>query len=155
MGVIRERTQKEIMDYIRIHSKDGKLTQSLLDIAEQIGYSNATIHRALKSLEEKGMIEISAPEKPTEPNTIIYKGEKNDIDELLSQGVKLSDELQNISERLQEYIHEVTIVTSKLKEQNEKAQFNQDRVINIVDVPESNMQIITLRKDGEGESQPQ
>lgn len=146
MSSVRERTQKEIMDYIRIHSKDGKLTKSLIDIAEDIGYSNATIHRALKALEEKGLIEINTSDKPTEPNTIIYKGDKNEIDEILAQGVKLSEEIKTLGKKVDEYLSEINWLIRKLQKEVEEKDSIKNRIVHIQDIPDSDLQIITVRK---------
>lgn len=146
MSSVRERTQKEIMDYIRIHSKDGKLTKSLLDIAEDIGYSNTTIHRALKALEEKGLIEINTPDKPTEPNTIIYKGDKNEIDEILAQGAKLSEEIKTLGKKVDEYVNEMNWLIRKLQKELEEKDSLKNRIVHVQDIPDSDLQIITVRK---------
>lgn len=120
MSSVRKRTQKEIVDYIRTHSKDGKLTKSLLDIAKDIGYSNATIHRGLHALQENGVIEIATAEKPTEPNTILYKGSQNEIDDLLTKGVQLAEQVEVLGKNVNEFLTELTWQIRKMQSDNEE-----------------------------------
>jgi DNA-binding PadR family transcriptional regulator len=141
---VRERTQKEIIDYIRTHSKDGKLTKSLLDIGKDMGYSNATIHRALHALEDNGVIEIAQSNKPTEPNTILYKGSHNDVDELLAKGVQLSEDVENLGNRVNDFLSEATWLFRKLQKTSEDSL--EDRIIHVQDIPDSEVQILTVRK---------
>lgn len=146
MSSVHGRTQKDIVDYIRTHSKDGKLTKSLLAIAKDIGYSNATIHRTLQSLQEKGVIEITPSEKPTEPNTILYKGsEQNEIDEFLAKGVQLSEEVEGLGNRIHDFLQEANLLMRKLHQQVEENSLD-NRILHTQDVPGADIQILTVRK---------
>lgn len=117
MNSVREETQQKIAEYIKIYSQDGKLTQSLMDIGEVLGYSNATIHRGLQALEEKGLIEITPSEKRTQPSTIFYKGTKTDVDEFMTQGVQLVKEVQELSDRLQDFLANAQSIMKGLQDQ--------------------------------------
>lgn len=141
MSSVRERTQKEIMNYIRTHNRDGKLTKSLLDIAKDIGYSNATIHRGLHALQEKGIIEINASPKPTQPNTILYKGSQNEIDEFLTKGVQLSEDVEKLGQKVNEFLQETSWLLRNIKDHSLES-----RIIQVQDIPDSDLQIITVKK---------
>lgn len=117
MPNVKETTQEEIIEYIKRNSQDGKLTRSLIDIGKTLGYSNATIHRGLQALEKRGIIEVSTSEKRAEPSTIFYKGTKTDVDELLSQGVQLVREVQELSERLENFVKSTEGVMKGLQDQ--------------------------------------
>lgn len=110
---VKERTQKDIVNYIKMHSQDGKLTKSLFDIAKDLGYSNATIHRALKALQQKGLIEIKEAPKPTSPNTILYKGSVNHTDDLLHRGVELIEKVEELQKELHDYLFEIKTFLSQ------------------------------------------
>ena len=110
---VKERTQKDIANYIKMHSKDGKLTKSIFEIAKDLGYSNATIHRALKALQEKGLVEIKQAPKPTTPNTILYKGSINQIDDLLHRGVELIKKTEELQKELHDYLFEIKTFLSQ------------------------------------------
>lgn len=155
MGSVKERTQKEIEEYIRQHSQDGKLTESLLHIAEQIGYSNATVHRALQALERKGLIQIEKSDKPTEPNTIIFKGDKNEIDNLLSRGVQLSNQMKNNAAEFDEYLQKTNWVIRQLREENERLKAAKERnkgeIVNITQLPDTNFELVTIKREADRE----
>lgn len=110
MSSVSKRTQRDIIDYIRTHIEDGKLTKSLLDIAKDIGYSNATIHRALNALSEQGLIDIRQAPQVSLPNTIIYKGDdpKDQIDQLLTKGAELTESVRKLEKEISEFVEEVT-----------------------------------------------
>lgn len=110
---VKERTQKDIANYIKMHSQDGKLTKSIFEIAKDLGYSNATIHRALKALQEKGLVEIKQAPKPTTPNTILYKGSVNPTDDLLHRGVELIEKVEELQRELHDYLFEIKTFLSQ------------------------------------------
>jgi DNA-binding MurR/RpiR family transcriptional regulator len=79
-----KRTLSDVLRYIKAHNIDGILKESMMTIANSTGYSNATIHRAIKTLELEGMIHIKESKAHRKPNTIYYIGpDDNDLDNLL------------------------------------------------------------------------
>lgn len=153
MSTVKERTQNEIIDFIRAYSQDGKLQKSMLEIANHVGYSNATVHRALKALEKKGLIQISEAQRPTEPNTIVYKGDKDEVDELINKGVRLSNKFQELTNELTDYLYETNRVIRRLDKQMDALSTYQDRIVNVVDIPNTDLQMVTLRKEAEEQIQ--
>lgn len=144
---IKQRTQEDVIDYIKSHASDGKLQESLMDIAESLGYSNATIHRTLKSLEEQGVIEVLPPDKPTKPNTIIYNGPITVTDDIFRQGAELMNEVEKLSARVSEYVREAQRVLAALKErQGETKSDLESRITEVVDMPDGKHQMLIVRK---------
>lgn len=117
MNSVGQNTQKQIADYIKIHSKDGVLSQPLVEIGKMLGYSNATVHRGIKALQEQGLIEVTRSEKRTEPSVIFYKGTKTDVDEMIAQGVQLVKEVEDLSGRLLQFLETAKEVTKGLQDQ--------------------------------------
>ena len=149
---IKKRTQADVIEYIKNHaSEDGELQQSLMDIAGQLGYSNATIHRTLKSLEEQGVIEVQPADKPTRPNTIIFNGPIQTADEILAQGVSLMNEIEILSGRVHEYVRESQRIIEGLRSQHEKGSDLESRIAEIVDMPDGNHYMMIVRKESDEE----
>jgi predicted ArsR family transcriptional regulator len=151
---IRKRTQDDVIEYIKNHaSEEGKLQQSLMDIAGQLGYSNATIHRVLKSLEEQGIIEVQAPEKPTQPNTIIFNGPIETEHDILAHGAQLMNEVEVLAAKVQDYVRESHRIIENLKAQKagEQRQDLTSRVTEIVDMPDGNHYMLIVKKESDEE----
>lgn len=71
---VSERILKDVRDYIeRMMGADGTLRRSLHVIGDDLGYSHASIHRALLVLEARGELEI---DRSVHPNVIRFKGER-------------------------------------------------------------------------------
>lgn len=102
----RKMTQDIVVDYLKTFSQNGKLKESLIDIADKLGYSNATIHRTLKRLEEDGLVKIIPSEAPREPNTIVYLGEIKEAQDIVLQGEQLMAKLQSLTQEVEEYLKE-------------------------------------------------
>lgn len=102
----RKTTQDVVLDYIRMYAQKGELTESLMDIADNLGYSNATIHRSLKALEEADIITIVPADSPRKPNTIIYKGSTKETHDILLEGEVLLRRLRELTEDIEAYIQE-------------------------------------------------
>jgi DNA-binding transcriptional regulator LsrR (DeoR family) len=145
VSVIKERTQKEIMDYIKTHSRNGKLTKSLLDIAEQIGYSNATVHRALKALEDKGLVEIKVSDRPTEPNTIIFKGKMDKIDDTIAKGIRIGIQMEALAKEFKNYIDDTNDIIHKLTTKIE-SNIMADQIVSIQDIPNTDLQQVVIHR---------
>lgn len=148
---IRKRTEAEVVEFIKNYSEDGKLTKSLMDIAEHVGYSNATVHRVLKSLEENGVVEIIPAEKPTEPNTIMYKGPIKEANDVVSQGKALLYKLRGYADEVADYIEESNRIILKLREELEEANSKSSnlnaRILDRIALPDNEHMLIMVRKD--------
>lgn len=109
-NVPNKRTLTDILLYIKKASDGGILKESMMTMAVATGYSNATIHRAVKSLEADGFISVIPRKAPRHPNTIVYIGpDTDDVDYLLKQAHDAMTNLTNASS-------EVKIVVSRMQE---------------------------------------
>lgn len=98
------RTLNEILRYLKRVQKDGLIKKSMMQMAEETGYSNATIHRSIKTLEKEGYIQIIPSKNPKKPNTIIYLGpSEEEMENLLEKAnyavqnlIQASNEVQEI-----------------------------------------------------------
>ena len=110
------RTTKDIHDYIRRHLIDGKLEMSLLDIAKEVGYSNATIHRVLRRLESAGFLSVDrSGKKPNSPNTITYLQEFVVEEDVLQEGLELANSLSKKAEELIQLLNSKSIYLKELQ----------------------------------------
>lgn len=98
------RTLNEILRYLKRVQKDGLIKKSMMQMAKETGYSNATIHRSIKTLEKEGYIQIIPSKNPKKPNTIIYLGpSEEEMENLLEKAnyavqnlIQASNEVQEI-----------------------------------------------------------
>lgn len=98
-----KRTLQDILHYIKVAQRDGILKESMMSIARHTGYSNATVHRALQTLDEQGHIRIIPPENPREPTTIEYIGPGTDeVADLLQRATYAMDELSKATKNIEE-----------------------------------------------------
>lgn len=103
-----ERTLNDILRYIKANSRDGFLKESMVKIGERTGYSNATVHRSIKALERKGMIQIIETKSARTPNTICYIGpNKQDISDLLHRADAALATLFQATEQVQDVMIEM------------------------------------------------
>jgi DNA-binding MarR family transcriptional regulator len=69
-------TEVQIIELLKeLKDEKGLINVSLSDMADSTGLSISTVQRAIKSLEEKGVI-ARYRKKSTEPQLIIYKSEE-------------------------------------------------------------------------------
>lgn len=102
------RTLNEITRYIKTANQNGILKKSMVDMAKDTGYSNATIHRSIRQLEVEGLIKVIQTKSQRKPNTIIYLGPNNDeIDSLLQQAHTAVYNLNQASSEVQAIIGEL------------------------------------------------
>lgn len=104
----RKSTQDVVADYIKMYSDKGVLTKSLMDIAEDLGYSNATIHRAIKQMEKDGLVEIIPSDTPRKPNTIVYQGEIKEAVDILQKGELLLRRMHLLIADVEQYVDEAS-----------------------------------------------
>jgi DNA-binding Lrp family transcriptional regulator len=61
----------DVLSFIKQNSTGGECSMSIAEIAERMGISTATVHRAIKKLQAEKLIDIRVSSIPTEPNTIV------------------------------------------------------------------------------------
>lgn len=90
----------EVLAFLRNNSISNRCTMSILEMAERLGISTATVQRALRKLQADGLIRIESPRVPTEPNTIILTdgGHVN----LASVTAQASQNLETIKELIRQ-----------------------------------------------------
>lgn len=170
MGV-RNKTKEDVIAYIREHAKDGKLTASLVEIAGQLGYSNATVFRALRALEEQGIVKIIPADKPTKPNTIVWRGFA-DSDELVQRGRELAERLEEVAQMLSALARDFAHYVQDLQEKKTKKEEEQEplpgtihirgipehlygRVVDTIEMPDGRHYMLMIRKDDLAQEQKQ
>ncbi|MBR2246089.1 hypothetical protein [Oceanobacillus profundus] len=89
---------KKVHDYIQEKSKetDGRLRESMAKIGENIGLSDATVHRSVRILQSEGIIGIVPSSDKTESNEIIYYGvpdEEKEVNDILTMASDLNSSL--------------------------------------------------------------
>lgn len=68
--------ERNVLIFVREHtSPDGMLIYPLKDIGKSLGYSELEVQRALRDLEEQGLVDYREGESPGDPNMILYKDE--------------------------------------------------------------------------------
>ncbi len=81
-----KRTLNDILRYIKLHSKGDMLRESMMSIAQNTGYSNATVHRAIQQLQIEGLIQVIPTKSPRKPNSICYIGpDQEEVSTLLEK----------------------------------------------------------------------
>ena len=105
-----KRTLHDILRYIKWNHLGGKLQESVASIGEKTGYSNATVHRAIKMLEQKGVVTIQETSSQSEPNVILYTG--NDNEELPS----LVDKAEVAIANFQQASNELQVILNQLRQ---------------------------------------
>lgn len=95
-----KRTLHDILRYIKWNHLGGKLQESVMSIGEKTGYSNATVHRAIKTLVEQGKVQIQETSSQSQPNVILYTG--NDEEELPNLIEKAELAIANLERASQE-----------------------------------------------------
>lgn len=99
----RSRTDEDILVYLRRNATGGKLAKSLLEIAKEVGYSNATVQRVLKRLEAQDLVSVDRDNrKANQPAVITYLGTQSD-DEILEEGTRLAHNLKSAAEELLQF----------------------------------------------------
>lgn len=107
-----KRTQHDILRFLKTSQMNGVIKKSMMDIAKDTGYSNATIHRSIKALEKDGYIQVIPAKSARKPNTIVYIGPADDeVESILSRAniavrnlIKASNEVQNILKEIEQTI---------------------------------------------------
>jgi DNA-binding IclR family transcriptional regulator len=117
-----KRTISDVLRYIKSHNEEGILKESMMTIASATGYSNATIHRTLKALEQEHMIHIKETKSHRKPNIIYYLGP--DDEEVTDLLYRADMALANLSKATTE----VSDVMSQLRETMSLLQPNEEYI---------------------------
>lgn len=110
------RTLHDVLTYIQVKQKDRILEESMNQIARGTGYSNATIHRALLSLEDQGWIRVQSGINQNRPSIIHYVGELPDLIENPDEKTELIRQAQVALDQLDQATRNVYGVISQLRE---------------------------------------
>lgn len=103
-----KRTLHDILRYIKWNHLGGKLQESVASIGEKTGYSNATVHRAIKMLEQKGLVQIQETSSQSEPNVILYTGNDNEeMPSLIDKAEVAIANFQQASNELQAILNQL------------------------------------------------
>lgn len=103
-----KRTLHDILRYIKWNHLGGKLQESVASIGEKTGYSNATVHRAIKMLEQKGVVQIQETSSQSEPNVILYTGNDNEeMPSLIDKAEVAIANFQQASNELQAILNQL------------------------------------------------
>lgn len=91
---VSSRVRTEVYAFLRQNCVQGKCAISVAQIAQNLGFANATAHRAIKRLEADGLIRVEAPAHPTLPSVIHLLGEPSPA-EVVAQGQEHLSILRN------------------------------------------------------------
>lgn len=147
MSTVSHRTQKDVARFIQQHSQSGKLQMSLVEIGENTGYSNATIYRTLKKLEESGIIKVVSSDVPTKPNTILYEGADTglaheSIERITQTSHGILITIKNLLDECREATERVSDLENKLK----SCPCEQNKIVSIQELPDGIHHLILARK---------
>lgn len=113
-----KRTLYDITKYIQVASQEGVLQESMMSIAGHTGYSNATVHRALQTLEEQGVVRVVISNSAKEPATIYYHGPDSDeTSELLQRATYAMSELSKATQQVESVMNDLRMHMSLVDRQ--------------------------------------
>ncbi len=146
MQSLRNRVRAHIKELCLDH---GEVQEPMHRLAERIGVSVATVHRALKDMENEHMIKVIPSVQRTKPNTIVYIGDPTTEEPKISKvsaefRTALVSELVHHLKRKQQVIDVLNI---RLKD------YQNLEVIDRVQLPH-NIEVI-FRQKGEGHHYPE
>ena len=147
MSTVSHRTEKDVTRFIQQHHNNGKLQMSLVEIGENTGYSNATIYRTLKKLEEAGVIKVIPSSVPTKPNTILYDGNS----EMFAQNsmtpiIKMSHDILLSAKELFKECQEVADKIIQLEKEYNELMVTEKNTVFVHDLPDGIHKIILVKK---------
>lgn len=124
------RVLKEVIIYIqRMMSSDHSLQRTMKEIGEDIGYSVATVHRALVRLEAGGTIRI---DKSTLPHTLVFQGDPTRVREDLEiTTAEILRDMEKMAQRLRDHIVALTEQNEAMRKQTKVLQGPSDEWRNL------------------------
>ena len=94
-------TEKSLIEYLRRETVDGELQKHVTAISREIGYSRQSVYKALKGLQDKGILTFTPSQGPNEAGTIEYNREV-DADAMRNQVIAYHQEIIAMREKLHE-----------------------------------------------------
>ena len=103
-----KRTLHDILRYIKWNQHGGRLQESVMSIGEKTGYSNATVHRAIKALADQGKIQIQETHSQSEPNVILYNGQnESEVTNLVEKAELAMANFEQAAQQVQLVLNEL------------------------------------------------
>lgn len=106
------KTEILIENYIRQY---GKIQKPLSSMAQELGFSSATVHRAIKSLAKKNIIKVVKPRLKTEADTIYYLGSPYELSPAIDELIEKAGEVTKLAEGLASQLIEKQRVINELQ----------------------------------------
>lgn len=140
---MRTRTEEDILAYLRRTAVNGKLAKSLLEIAKEVGYSNATVQRVLKRLEAQDLVSVDRDNrKANQPAVITYLGTQSD-DEILEEGTRLANNLKSAADELLQFFQRTKSTMKHTIEEAAKWKEVEQNLVSVTDTPQG-LKVMTL-----------
>ncbi len=97
-----KRILADVASYIRMNMTNRQIHESMASIGRKLGYSNASIHRALVTLEERKLVRMTRPEIRNQPCVIEYIGTaESEVDQLFQRMFRAMEDMQEVAAELQ------------------------------------------------------
>ncbi len=134
-----------VYDYIKRKSESGdSIKESMKQIGDTLGVSEATVHRAIRKLRKQGIIGIIPSVEKAESNEIIFYGIP-DPDQQVSDIFSMIGELNSSANRFEAVL--------KVKDQKiEQLTREKEMLIKRIDELEANLSKVIAQKSGIDES---
>lgn len=113
--------ETRVKEYIKEHSKNNMAVRiPLAIIADELNSSTASVWRAIKKLEGKRIIKVVKPKVKTEPNSIYYLGEQDELNALLEDLMVKTGHLLIIMREIKKKVKEKDDKIFELEQQLKK-----------------------------------
>ena len=108
--------EKKVKEYIKENSKEtGNVALPLSQIAEEVNSSTATVWRVIQKLEKNRVVKVVKPKLKTEPNSIFYLGEENELLEIIDDMMLKTANLMILMKELKAKVREKDDIIFELK----------------------------------------
>ncbi|WAH36972.1 helix-turn-helix domain-containing protein [Alicyclobacillus dauci] len=141
----RNRNHEEVLNYLATHSVHGAIKKPISGIARDLGMSQPTVQRALKSLEARGLIRMIKADKAYEPNTIVYQGNDLCIEEEMTYGTDAIEMLRAATVKLEEYVRFMDRKVALLRQQLEVFDDWKSRITSTMPIPGTGDQMVIVK----------
>ena len=118
---ILSKSESAVYDYIQERTKNGEvsLKESMKAIGLNLGLSEATVHRAISKMVDRGVVSITPSSDKSESNGIIFFGEPNNPQELKNDRFfDMILEIQQRAERFKNIIENYRVQLEAVNQEN-------------------------------------